>query len=301
MATRVALTTGSEEILFQNDGVSLCLLVNRRQRSLRVIDFRSGPHPAKRTFVMSLARREGVERVYTLVERDESSTWTRLGFHREGSIPGFYKRSDAFILGAVVTTERDEDVEQSGLRPAFVAEPAESADSERLYQAARKLAKDRETAALPAVKVQAARETDFRKSVATALRQGRALTGFEPFGRDVLRTTYSCTARGGFSLTASVESQACFNNAFLELLVAPRTEKESALTSASIRKLCDELFEKGVVGCFALAPTDDVELGSAYLVNGFRKTGVLAKHLIRGKQRVDAFLWSRKLAQPTDS
>ncbi|KYG00621.1 hypothetical protein BE21_57290 [Sorangium cellulosum] len=30
-------------------------------------------------------------------------TWTRLGFVREGSIPGFYKRSDAWILGAVVS------------------------------------------------------------------------------------------------------------------------------------------------------------------------------------------------------
>ena len=60
-------------------GVSLCLLLNRRARTLRVVDFRSGPNPAKRVFVMSLGKREGAERVYTLVERDEVSTWARLG------------------------------------------------------------------------------------------------------------------------------------------------------------------------------------------------------------------------------
>src|SRR5215472_4147093 len=91
-----------DEIFFQNDAVSLCLLVNRRTRTMRVIDFRAGPTPGKRTFVLSLAQREGVEKVYTLVERDEVATWVKLGFAKEGAIPGFYKRSDAFLLGCPV-------------------------------------------------------------------------------------------------------------------------------------------------------------------------------------------------------
>src|SRR4029078_4204167 len=96
-------SSGVEELLFQNDSVSLCLLVNRRHRTLRVIDFRAGPTAAKRNFVIAAAQREGVEKVFTLVERDEVATWTRLGFVREGSIPGFYKRSAAWIRGAVVS------------------------------------------------------------------------------------------------------------------------------------------------------------------------------------------------------
>ena len=86
-----------EEIFFQNDAVSLCLLIHRRSKTMRVIDFRAGPSNAKRMFVLSLAQREGVEKVYTLVERDEVATWVKLGFAKEGNIPGFYKRSDAFI------------------------------------------------------------------------------------------------------------------------------------------------------------------------------------------------------------
>jgi len=88
-----------DEIFFRNEAVSLCLLVNRRARTMRIVDFRAGPNPAKRLFVLSLAQREGVTKIYTLVERDEVQTWTKLGFAKEGTIPGFYKRSDAFLLG----------------------------------------------------------------------------------------------------------------------------------------------------------------------------------------------------------
>ncbi len=299
MATRAPSPSNtSDEILFQNDGVSLCLLVNRRARTLRVIDFRAGPNPAKRIFVMSLARREGVDRVVTLVERDEVSTWSRLGFQREGSIPGFYKRSDAWILGTVVPRDPD-NPDESGTRPA-INDSGHSGSSDRQYQAIRKLAKERAEEPLARVKVQPAREADLKKAMTNALRSGRALTGFEPFGRDVERQSYACTARGGFSLMASVETQACFNNAFIELLTSPRTPKEAALTSAAIRQLCDELFEQGAVCCFSLTPVDDIELGAAFVMNGFRRTGTLGQHLLVHGQRSDAFLWSRKLALPGD-
>ena len=89
----------TDEIFFSNDAVSLCLLVHRRAKTMRVIDFRAGPSDRKRQLVLKLAQREGVEKVYTLVERDEVGTWTKLGFTKEGNIPGFYKRSDAFLLG----------------------------------------------------------------------------------------------------------------------------------------------------------------------------------------------------------
>lgn len=306
MATRTTiLPTASDEILFQNDGVSLCLLVNRRARTLRVVDFRSGPNPAKRVFIMGLGKREGAERVYTLVERDEVSTWARLGFQREGNIPAFYKRSDAFILGAAVPGDTAADRPgESGIRPAvreIASQDEGESEVDRAYQAARRLAKERADQPLPPVRVQAAREADVKRALATALRTGRALTAFEPFGRDVERIAFSCTARGGFSLMASVETQPCFNNAFIELLTGPRTEKEAMLTASAIRSLCDELLAREIVCCFALSPASDIELASAYVMNGFRRTGLLNRHLVIGGARVDAFLWSRKLAQPNDA
>lgn len=297
MATKAAAAaSGFEELSHHAEGVSLCLLVNRRARSMRVIDFRSGPQPAKRQVVVKLARREGVDRIFTLVERDEVSTWTRIGFAREGNIPGFYKRSDAWILGTTLHV-LDDDPEKSGLRLAVAPAigEAEPPGAERLYQAARKAAKEHGDEALPQVRLQALPEAEVPKRVVAAGQ--RAITRFEPFGRDVLRTHYVASTRGGFTLPMSVERQVCFDNAFIELLQGPRGEKEILATRAAIRQLCAHLQGQGVVGTFALAPTEDSALGAAYLSSGFRRTGQLVQHLYLAKRRVDAFVWSRKLAQ----
>lgn len=291
----------SQEIFVQNNTASLCLLMNRRARMLRVVDFRSGPSSAKRALVLDTARKEGIERVYTLVERDECSAWARMGFAREGNIPGFYKRSDAFVLGAMVGgADNYEENEQSGTRPALT-ESGDDLETDRAYQAARRAIKDIEALPVLAAKLSPAKDADVEAAVAAAVRSGRALSGFEPFGRDVTRAHFQCTARGGLSLTASVEMQTCFDNAFLELLTAPKTEKELALTSAAVKQICDELLRREIVGCFALTPADDPKLSAIFPVHGFRRTGTLRGHIVQGKRRVDAFLWSRKLAQPSDN
>jgi hypothetical protein len=300
-----------EEIFFQNESVSLCLLVNRRARTMRVIDFRAGPTHAKRLFVLSLAQREGMIKAYTLVERDEVQTWMKLGFAKEGNIPGFYKRSDAFLLGCSAVAGRkpappgdpEEIPMESQMRLAVAgsAPPMTAAQErmERTIAAAKRELKDGADA-FPHARIAHAGETEARKAVAAALRSGRALTGFEPFGRDVQRRHFVATARGGFELHASIESQECFSNAFIELLQSPRTEPEKAATAASLRALCDMLVAEGVVSCFSLAPSDDVALASAYLQNGFRRTGLLQEHLVVRGERRDAIVWSRKLANPGD-
>ena len=61
MAIRsVAAVLEPEEILFENAKVSLCLLVNRHAKTLRIFDFRAGADPTKRGYVLSIAQREGV-------------------------------------------------------------------------------------------------------------------------------------------------------------------------------------------------------------------------------------------------
>jgi hypothetical protein len=300
-----------EEIFFQNEAVSLCLLVNRRARTMRVIDFRAGPTHAKRLFVLSLAQREGMSKVYTLVERDEVQTWMKLGFAKEGNIPGFYKRSDAFLLGCSATqgpkpappADPDEIPLQSEMRLAVAgASPLLSAAQERMERTiatAKRGLKDGADA-LPHAKVARADDAAVRKAVSAALRSGRALTGFEPFGRDVQRRHFVVTARAGFELYASIESQECFSNAFLEVLQSPRTEAEKLGTAGAVRALCEMLLAEGVVSCFSLAPSDDVTLATTYLQNGFRRTGLLHEHLMVRGERKDAIVWSRKLANPAD-
>jgi hypothetical protein len=313
-----------EEVFFQNDVVSLCLLINRRAKTMRVVDFRAGPTPAKRMFVLSLAKKEGMEKAYTLVERDEVGTWVKLGFAKEGNIPGFYKRSDAFLLGCSVDNPgplRETPPLHSEIRIAVRGrvetlqsltmddekpedrEPAVDTaheNAERTLMQAKKHAKELADRPLPAAKVSVIKEADAKKPLEKALKAGRALTAFEPFGRDVDRRYFSVTSRGGFELTASTESQSCFGNAFLELLSAPKTEAEKVGTTASLRALCDKLLGEGVVSCFALGPSDDVAFATSFVANGFRRTGLLQNHMVVGGERKDAIIWSRKLANPAD-
>jgi hypothetical protein len=307
----------ADEIYFQNDAVSLCLLVNRRARTMRIIDFRAGPTTAKRSIVLSLGKREGVDKAYTLVERDEVATWVKLGFEREGSIPGFYKRSDAFLLGWLFPAEAA--ISDSQYTPIesetriVAAKEAESSDeregavdvahdlAERTLARAKRLTKELADRSLPVVKVSALHDTAVRKPLAAALRSGRALTGFEPFGRDVERRYFSLTARGGFELIVSTESQACFENAFLEVLQAPKNEAERLATTGALGALCEKLLAEGVVSTFALSPSDDVAFATVFVANGFRRTGVLRSHLVVRGERRDGIIWSRKLANPADA
>jgi hypothetical protein len=302
-----------DEICVQSDAVSLCFLINRRSRTMRVIDFRAGPAAAKRSVVLSLAAREGVSRAYILVERDEVATWIKLGFEREGHIPGFYKRSDAFVLGWVMArgTGREESsvpVESEtrilAARAADLPEDKGIVDAahdlaERTLARAKKLAKGWPERA-PAAKLTDLQSTDVRKPLAAAFKSGRALTGFEPFGRDVERRYYSATTRGGFELIVSVESQVCFENAFLEALQAPRDESERDSTVGAFLALSEMLRAQGVVSTFAVSASDDVQFAAAYVASGYRRTGLLRSHLVIRGERKDGIVWSRKLATVAD-
>jgi hypothetical protein len=340
LSTHVAPTKGSpsaktiapgptfEEVFVRNDVVSLCLLLNRRARTMRVIDFRAGASPAKKLFVQSIARRERIEKVVVLVERDECATWARLGFVREGNIPGFYKRSDAFIMGCVVpaldgssTAARtapatpksrltESGVFTVGHHSVFQSEADEpdldddaptsvaNAQAEKIVTQARRLAKDLAQAPLPSVKLAPLANVDVQKRVAVATKEGRALTGFESFGRDVTRDDMIVSTKGLSDLVIGAEIQRCYGNAFVEVLTAPRDDKERNFLVAALHAACERLLTNEIVCAFAISPVDDVRMATAFIAAGFRRTGVLRQHLRLKNDRVDAILWSRKLATP---
>lgn len=327
-----------DELFFSNESVSLCLLVNRRAKTMRVIDFRAGPSEAKRKFVHALAKREGVEKMYTLVERDEVGTWAKLGFIKEGNIPGFYKRSDAFMLGClpsayvppaepttsevrIAVAKKKTRLEMARLAmPDLDLAPPPPPDlddededetgpvdtrahdlAEKTLVVAKKRAKELAGKGVNVpVKIASLSEADARKAAAAAVKAGRALTAFEPFGRDFERRYFALTARGGFELVVSTESQSCFGNAFVELLVAPKGEADKPIYVAALAALVAKLIADGVVSCFSLVPSDDVTLATAFVANGFRRTGLLQSHMAVGAARKDAMIFSRKLANPAD-
>jgi hypothetical protein len=308
---KAAAQAGIEEMFVQNEHCSLCLLLNRRTKTMRVIDFRAGPSHAKRLFVLKLAKREGIEKVYTLVERDETHTWMKLGFAKEANIPGFYKRSDAFLLGVGVdealateikgslevtaSDQEDDDDDVVEDKPS----PAHDRMEKTLVQA-KKQSKQLLDRPLPVAKIAQVKAPDVQKTVDKALKNGSAMTAFEPFGRDVTRRHFIVSAKNNFELVTSIESQGCFANAFLELLTSPTTEHERLATISSLRAICDKLLAEGTVSCFSLAPSDDIALATAFVFNGFRRTGLLVGHTPVKGERKDMIVWSRKLADPKE-
>lgn len=279
----------TEELHFRSDNAFLCLLLNRRLRQIRVIDFRAGALPAKRLFIQSVAHREGIEKVILLVEKDEVSSWTRVGFVREGTVPGFYKRSDGHLVGCVIgdktaSVEVTDATQRLAERTIVAGKKKASELEEGLKGASSKQ--------VPEKIAQAARDLVWKKN-------DSPWSGFDSFGRDAARMYYEVNHKKGRTNYISAEFQDCFGHALIEVLRRPKGEPDLLAITHGLRELNEELKRREIVSAFAFAPVDDVELSSMFLAAGFRKTGLLARGACVESKRSDAILWTRKLADPS--
>jgi hypothetical protein len=277
-----------EELYFRSDSAYLCLLLNRRTRSIRVIDFRAGALPAKRLYIQSVATQERVDKVITLVEKDEVSSWTRVGFVREGTIPGFYKRSDGYLCGCVIG-DKTASVEVSDASEKL---------TDKTINAAKKAAKGIPEK-IRGASVRKANEKDALAARDAAWRKNPALGSFDVFGRDAARVYYEASVKRSKPNFISAEFQDCFGHALIEVLRLPTSENEMLAIAGGLNVLGDDLQERGIVAAFSFAPNDNVELATAFVAAGYRKTGLLAQGVLDGEGgRKDAILWTRKLANP---
>ena len=96
-----------EEIYYRKGDIDFCFLLNRRHHNLRVFDYRVGNYQQKRDFFDRIARAEGLRKVFTVVEKQDSKSWRSVGFSREGAIPGYFRTADAYIMSRVYTDEGD--------------------------------------------------------------------------------------------------------------------------------------------------------------------------------------------------
>jgi len=253
-----------EELYFRTDSAYLCLLLNRRTDFIRVVDFRVGAIPAKRLYIQSVAKREGVKKVITLVEKDEVSSWTRVGFVREGTVP----------------------VSDAGVKL-----------SERTLNAAKKNMKD-----VPdKVRGASFHEMDAKDALKERDRvwkKGSPLGSFESFGRDATRLYYDTSYKRSKTLYVSAEYQDCFGHSLIEILEAPRTKNEIVAVTEALRRIGEALKEFGIVSTFSFAPSDDEDLATAFVAAGYRRTGLLASALEVDGERKDAILFTQKTLMP---
>ena len=272
------------QIMLRSEHVFMCLLQNQAHNHIRVIDFRTGNFPVKKVFLGNVVDEEKVHKVFTLIERDEVSGWQRLGFVKEGTIPGFYKRSDAHVMSKVY----DETVQPL----------TESDYDERtLLQNAKKTGKE-----LSELKMPTCRMRVIDQEAALQVRQEAPpdrlrLTAFDPFGRHGDRLLlHAATRRGGNENVVGAEYQDCFGNAYVEVLFAPVSQGELAVALAGLQQMLVVLGDRGVVSTFAFARVDQPQLHGLYAACGFRRTGLLQHQTREGEGYVDQILWTRKLA-----
>ena len=279
-----------EEFHFRSDNPFLCLLLNRRTRSIRLIDFRVGAHPAKRMYVQAVAQREGIEKVIILVEKQEVSAWTRVGFVREGTVPGFYKNSDGYLVGCVINDKTASiEVSNAGQKLAEQTVGAAKREAEDIKQV------------LHGIRVKATSEK--RALTARDLvwdRNVDALGTFDNFGRDATRLFVESVPKKGRTNFLSAEFQDCFSHSLVEVLKLPKTDAEVLGVVAGLRAVNEELIRRNIVSAFAFAPSNHIGLGTAFIAAGYRKTGLLANGVVAGGKRSDAILWTRRLIDPRD-
>jgi hypothetical protein len=276
-----------EELYFRSDSAYLCLLVNRRTKLMRVIDFRAGALPSKRLYIQSVAKQEGIAKVVTLVEKDEVSSWLKVGFSREGIIPGFYKRSDGYLCGCVV----DSVSQRAAGNPEKI--------SEKTINQAKSLASDISATNRGATIRQSDEKTAY--SVRDeAIKKGDVFGTFDMFGREADRVYMECTLRKTRKNVVSAEYQECFGHALIEAARLPTSDNEILALTEGFRKINEHLLAMKIVSAFCFAPYDHIEIATALTAAGYRKTGFVKQGVSLQGARKDAILWTVRLANPED-
>ncbi|MGE3635557.1 MAG: hypothetical protein AB7P00_36975 [Sandaracinaceae bacterium] len=254
-----------------------------------MIDFRTGAQPAKRLYIHSFAKREGVTKDLTLVEKEEVSSWTRVGFVREGTIPGFYKRSDGHLCGCLIGDKTASiEVTEAGVRAA-----------ERTINHAKKNARE-VPEDLTMVSTKMIDEAAAMKARDEVWRRDKGLNSFDPFGREADRMFMEATAPRGRANHLAAEYQDCFGHSLVEVLRPPEDDLDVLAVTQGLRVLSQTLKDRGIVSAFGFTPAGDIGIATAYCAAGFRKTGLLAGGIYASGQRSDAILWTQKLSNPTD-
>jgi hypothetical protein len=281
-ATRVRDKDDSvEEIYYRKGDIDFCFLLNRRHHNLRVFDYRVGNYQQKRDFFDRIARSEGLRKVFTVVEKQDSKSWRSVGFSREGAIPGYFRTADAYIMSRVYT--EDGDPIQGGAPK--VAAPT-GAGQEKLPPRPRGLAFD-------VVREDGVLEEAARQHGETAL--------YAPFRRTQFHPDLGVRAKVGrreFWFTAETDSS--FGHAKVDLLTPPEAfagkEVELPPMQYCLQALLDELQKVDTASVFSVCAVDAVASNQLYSELGFKVSARLTDHLVRSEEFVGAQLWHRRLS-----
>jgi hypothetical protein len=301
------------ERMVRNDDIFCSLLFDSAHRTLRVVDFRGGNFQTKHNYLERVLAADGIRKVFTLIERDDMTGWQRVGYLREGTIPGYYKRSDAYIMSKIY----DEDWEGA-------PESEEVPERKNLFNDIRALAKEMsevQTCGLRAEHIAEEETLDLLKLERDRLLQktpptrGKAkgkgkgsaaashippavdeLPLFRQFSREIEYHYFVCQNRHTKQLNMfGAEYQDCFGNAKVDVFFQPAAKTDYAIARHGLLSFIDWLLGIGAVTVFSLVRVDDLPLNALFASTGFRNTGYLNRQVIAEPGPVDQILWTKKL------
>jgi len=299
-------TNRLHERMVRNDDIFCSLLFDSANRTLRVVDFRGGNFQTKHNYLERVLGADGIRKVFTLIERDDMTGWQRVGYLREGTIPGYYKRSDAYIMSRIY----DED--WSG-----VPESDEGPERKNLFNDIRTIAKDMSEAPTAGLRAEHIAEEEtlellkeeygrlMQKAPAKKTRSSSAsdipalvdeLPLFRQFSREIEYHYFVCQNRRTKQLNLyGAEYQDCFGNAKVDVFFPPAAKSDWGIARFGLLSFIDWLLGIGAVTVFSLVRVDDLPLNALFASTGFRNTGYMNRQVVTDSGAVDQILWTKKL------
>ncbi len=281
MATQAVEATESigpvEEHYYRRGDIDFCFLLNRTHQNLRVFDYRVGNYQQKRDFFDRIARSEGLKKVFTVVEKQDSKSWRSVGFSREGAIPGYFRTADAYIMSRVYTD--DGDPIQGG---------APKLNAPNIVAHENGVAKPR------GLNVDLVEDLD--KLAGVAAEHGEEAL-YAPFRRGMFHPDIAfCGKQGKRDLWVGAETDSSFGHAKIDILTPPRKDVDVVALEFMTKTLLDELLKRETASVFAVIAADLIPSQQVFANLGFKVSARLTDHIIRDDLYVGAQLWHRRIA-----
>jgi len=296
------------ERMVRNDDIFCSLLFDQENRTIRVVDFRGGNFQTKHNYLERVLMSEGMRKIFTLIERDDMNGWQRVGYLREGTIPGYYKRSDAYIMSRIYDEDwtaslASEDLPErknlltdiktlgkglSELKGSGVkCEPIDEEEALELLKTEVTRLNSQVAKAKKGKKDKGAKPKPLEKP---------SLPLFKQFSRETESYYYLAVNRRtkGMNLLGA-EYQDCFGNAKVDIYFSPKVRADRAIARQGLVSFVDWLAAIGAVAVFTLVRADDVEKNAIYASAGFRNSGWMNRQRIGTDSSADQILWTRKL------
>ncbi|MFO7564993.1 MAG: hypothetical protein R6X02_20275 [Enhygromyxa sp.] len=268
-----------EEHYYRRGDIDFCFLLNRTHLNLRVFDYRVGNYQQKRDFFDRIARSEGLKKVFTVVEKQDSKSWRSVGFSREGAIPGYFRTADAYVMSRVYTEDGD---------PIQGGAPKLNAPNIT--------AKEGIPAKPRGLNVEVV--TEVSRLARLAEDYGEASL-YAPFRRGMFHPDIAVHGKQGKrDYWIGAETDSSFGHAKVDILTPPRAAKEAdpGILEFLLQTMLDELLKRETASVFSICAADMIPSQQVIANLGFKVSARLTDHIVREDAFVGAQLWHRRLS-----